>query len=216
MRSCVAEASFSSTSPARAHRKTYLDGSLRTRALRPRAGKGHAALELGMPSAGLTSPFDEVDRLGDVIVLRCGPSTIFTPPRCPPDQGRERSRSCYPAGATRGVGTPPVPRARCLAPASATNLLSRAPVGTRHSQVRRSHAANRFAVSRDLGRSGISAASRAASLRRPVTVSGQPNPERPGSWTLLRPAASGPSPLAGRLVSQPTALTGFFGLPRPG
>jgi hypothetical protein len=75
--------------------------------------------------------------------IRCDPSTAFAEPRCPPDQGCGPSWACYPAGATRDVGTPPVHQERCLAPVSATNLLSRAPAETRRSQAWRSHATTR-------------------------------------------------------------------------
>lgn len=77
------------------------------------------------------------------------------------------------SSALSGVVTPPVLRARCLAPISAADLFSRAPAGTRHPQAQSFRSSDRCWLSRVSNRVGARLSSRIHLLRRQKTIAGR-------------------------------------------
>lgn len=122
----------------------------------------------------MTLPFDKIDRLGDDVRTRVtarAPSSQS--PEARPSQGYELSSPAISA-ALSGVVTPPVLRARCLAPISAADLFSRVPAGTRHSQAQSFRPSDRRRLSRVSNRVGTRLSSRIHLLRRQKTIAGRP------------------------------------------
>jgi hypothetical protein len=112
---------------------------------------------------------------------RYGPSTLFAVPRSPPSQGCELSSPASSVDLSSTVA-PPVLRARCFAPISAADLLSRAPAGTRYSQAQGFHPLDRVRLCRFSNRVGARLSSRIHLLRRQKTIAGLSSPGQPSSW----------------------------------
>jgi hypothetical protein len=124
------------------------------------------------PSMGSTSPYSEVGRVGPTeSQVLPQPEHLFATYRHPPCQG-----DGSPQPATRAV--PATPKRRrflargCLSPISATNLLSRVPAGTRHSQAWGSRPSDRCNLSRPSARAFARVSKRDRPQRRRLAVAG--------------------------------------------
>lgn len=105
-------------------------------------------------------------------------------------------------------------RERCLAPISATDLLSRVPSESRHSQAPGSRPSDRRDPPRASVWVGAQPSARGHPRRRWLAISGVPSLESAAQLVLRRPAATGPPPPKGRAVSRAAVRVGFVVPPR--
>lgn len=80
-----------------------------------------------------------------------------------------------------GTGVPPDPRARCFAPISATDLLSRVSAGSRHSQARGLRPHDRHDRPRACGWVGAQPSARGHPRRRRIAIAGVSGPGSAGA-----------------------------------